>query len=100
LSDGDKVDLAALVSTLGEMECNDVMIEAGACLAGAFLRNDLVDALTIYLAPMIMGTHARGMFHMPGVDALSDSVDLTVIGITRIGDDIRITAELAGKRRN
>ncbi len=94
MPDGDKVDLDTLISTLGDMECNDVMIEAGACLAGAFLHNNLVDSLSIYLAPKFMGSHARGMFHMPGVDALSDSVDLSVTDITRVGDDIRITAEL------
>ena len=42
-----------------------MLAEAGATLAGALLRADLVDEIVLYQAPKILGTAARGLFELP-----------------------------------
>ena len=89
---GGKVSLLALLRTLAEREINDVMVEAGAGLAGALLRDRLVDELVIYLAPHLMGSNARGLVNIPELDAMKDRVKLDIQDIHAIGEDWKITA--------
>ena len=64
LSDG-LLDLNAALSALAEQGIGEVLAEAGATLAGALLRADLVDEIVLYQAPKILGTAARGLFELP-----------------------------------
>lgn len=96
-SDG-RVDLARLMEILGQREFNDVLVEAGPTLCGALLAAGLVDDLVIYLAPHLMGDSGRGMFSLPGLDRMSDRVQLQVLDIRRVGDDFRIHAAVRQER--
>src|SRR6056297_2282103 len=49
----------AVLALLAQREINDVLVEAGPELCGAFLAAGLVDELVIYLAPHIMGSETR-----------------------------------------
>ena len=64
-SSGGDVDLARLLQVLAEREVNELMVEAGATLNGALLNAGLVDELILYLAPVLMGDAARGLFVLP-----------------------------------
>ncbi len=55
-------DLGRVLARLADLEVNDVWIEAGARLDGAFLQARLVDELIVYMAPRLLGDGARGMF--------------------------------------
>ncbi|HKY92750.1 MAG TPA: dihydrofolate reductase family protein, partial [Nevskiaceae bacterium] len=59
---------------------------------GALLRAHLVDELLVYVAPSLLGSDARGLVHLPGLDRLADRVALQFTDVRRIGDDLRITA--------
>jgi diaminohydroxyphosphoribosylaminopyrimidine deaminase/5-amino-6-(5-phosphoribosylamino)uracil reductase len=89
---GDIIDLTALMSVLAQREINELMVEAGAVLNGALLKARLIDELVIYMAPKIMGDMARGVFHLPGMEAMSQTISLRVTDIRAIGRDWRITA--------
>lgn len=86
------LDLGAVLDRLGALECNDVLVEAGPRLAGAFLAAGLVDELVVYLAPHLMGDAARGMFTLPGLDRLADRVQLRILDLRSVGGDLRIRA--------
>ncbi len=92
-----RLDLAAVLQYLGEMEINEVHLEAGATLCGALLEAGLVDELVIYMAPHLMGDAARGLFVLPGLEHMQDRINLTITDIRAIGDDWRITAMPATK---
>ena len=88
------VDLNALMSALADRDINDVLVEAGPTLAGAMLAAELVDELVIYMAPCLMGDAARGLFHLPGLESISQRLALDIKDVRSVGADIRITARL------
>ena len=69
---------------------NEVLVEAGATLAGAFIQANLVDELIVYLAPTLLGSHARPMFNLP-LSQMAQQHRLRQIDMRIIGEDIRLT---------
>ncbi|SCZ55024.1 bifunctional diaminohydroxyphosphoribosylaminopyrimidine deaminase/5-amino-6-(5-phosphoribosylamino)uracil reductase RibD [Thiohalomonas denitrificans] len=93
LPDGpDRIDLPAMLRLLAEREINEVLLETGAILSGAMLRAGFIDELVVYMAPRLMGDSARGLFRLPGLDAMADTLDLEIDDIRAVGRDWRITA--------
>ncbi len=89
--DDGKVDLRALLQELARRQCNEVLIEAGATLAGAFMQQGLLDELLVYMAPKLMGSQARPLFDLP-LDTMASQLPLSIREIRAVGDDWRITA--------
>lgn len=90
----DKIDLTALSRFLASRGLNDILIESGARLAGAFIEQDLVDELVLYQAPCLIGAAGKSLAVMPSLQRLSEAKKLTITDLTMIGPDIRITATL------
>lgn len=89
-SDG-RVDLTAALRELAVRQCNDVLVEAGPTLSGAFLAQGLADELIVYVAPKLLGPDARAMANLPALDRLEDACRYTLTASERIGDDLRLT---------
>ena len=93
LSDtGGRIALDTLMTVLVERGVNEVHTECGPTLAGALLESGLVDEIVVYLAPVLLGDAARGMFTLPMVAAMHDRVGLEITCVTRVGGDLRIDA--------
>lgn len=88
---GGRIDLRALLEELARRECNDVLVESGATLAGAFLGLGLLDEAIIYMAPKLLGSNARPLFQLP-LDTMAAQLPLKIHDIRAIGQDWRITA--------
>ena len=86
----EKVDLERLLVHLAERGCNNVMVEAGAVLAGAFVQQGLLDEIICYCAPKLFGSNARPMFDLP-IDTIDAHLALKVVEMCKIGEDIRVT---------
>ena len=86
------VDMQAVLDTLGEIEINEVLLETGATLSGAMLKAGLIDELVIYMAPVLMGDNARGLFRLPGLDSMEQKIKLNISDIRAVGQDWRIIA--------
>lgn len=86
-----RADLQHLLQTLALRQCNDVLIEAGATLAGALLQAQLVDELIIYVAPKLLGSAARPLFQLP-FETMTQAQNLTIADVRAVGDDWRFTA--------
>ena len=92
------VDLTALLHKLVELECNEILVEAGAGLNGALLKAGLLDELVIYMAPQLLGDSARGMFSLPPLGSLDERIELQFKDVRMLGPDLRILAvRQAGK---
>lgn len=87
---GGRVDLAAVMSRLAELEMNEVLVEAGATLNTAILAAGLVDELLVYLAPCLLGGDAQPMVGGLGLESLEDRIELVPIESRSIGSDLRL----------
>jgi diaminohydroxyphosphoribosylaminopyrimidine deaminase / 5-amino-6-(5-phosphoribosylamino)uracil reductase len=91
LQDG-QLDLRAVLQYLGTLQINEVHLEAGKTLCGAFMQAGLVDELVIYMAPHLMGDAARGLVTLPGLEQMTQRVKLSINDIRAVGEDWRINA--------
>lgn len=89
-----KINLKALLLLLAQRGLNDVLIESGAQLSGAFIEQDLVNELILYQAPKLMGGDGKSLMAMPAITMLDQAKALTVKDIRMVGSDIRITSQL------
>jgi diaminohydroxyphosphoribosylaminopyrimidine deaminase/5-amino-6-(5-phosphoribosylamino)uracil reductase len=89
--DEGKIRPDLVLKWLGEQGCNEVMIEAGSNLSGAFINAGLVDRLVVYMAPKILGDSARGLLHLPGLEKLSDAKQFQLLSARILGSDLCIT---------
>ncbi len=93
-SQNSTFDLQQVLKILAENGVNEVMVEAGAKLSGAFLSDRLLDEIIIYMAPHVMGNCAKGLFVLPDIDTMAQRIDLRVRDVVAIGDDWRFTLTL------
>ena len=84
------LDLHAVMAELGRRECNEVHVECGPILAGALLQAELVDELVIYLAPMLLGDQARGLFQLPKLIRMLERRELEILETRAVGKDWRL----------
>jgi diaminohydroxyphosphoribosylaminopyrimidine deaminase/5-amino-6-(5-phosphoribosylamino)uracil reductase len=85
-----RFDLDAVLRLLAARQVNEVQVEAGATLAGAFLAAGLVDELLLYIAPVLLGERARPLFDGLHIDAMTERLQLHAVDSRRIGDDHRL----------
>ncbi len=86
-----QVDLQQLCQYLGSQEINEVLIESGATLSGAFLAAGLVDEMIVYTAPVLMGDSGRPLFKL-NVEEMSERHHIKVTSIKSLGKDWRLRA--------
>ncbi|MGC3873175.1 bifunctional diaminohydroxyphosphoribosylaminopyrimidine deaminase/5-amino-6-(5-phosphoribosylamino)uracil reductase RibD [Halomonas sp. GXIMD04776] len=88
-----RVDLEALLHHLALQEsCNEVLLETGATLAGAMLDADLIDEMHLFVAPTLLGSEARPLFALGGMERMAQQRALQIDDIRAIGHDWRIIA--------
>ncbi len=85
-----RTDLQQVLSALGNMQCNDVLIEAGPTLAGRFVELGLADELIVYIAPLLLGADARAMLQLPHLERLADRLQFQLQCSERIGEDLKL----------
>ena len=88
--DGGGLAWGALMQDLAAREVNELLIEAGATLAGSALSAGVVDELIVYMAPHLMGDQARGLVHLPGIERLAERVPLRLEDTRAVGEDLRL----------
>ncbi|MBE8167452.1 MAG: riboflavin biosynthesis protein RibD, partial [Shewanella sp.] len=97
LNDVDgRVDLAALLTHIGN-DCNSVLIEAGATLAGAVIEQALADELWLYQAPKLLGSQGRNCLILPDYQQISQTPEITLLDERKIGEDRRFRFNLTSK---
>jgi diaminohydroxyphosphoribosylaminopyrimidine deaminase/5-amino-6-(5-phosphoribosylamino)uracil reductase len=84
-----RADLPALLADLGAQGINELHVEAGPTLSGAFLDAGLVDELLVYQAPMLIG-HGRPLAELSPLAQLADAQRWRLVEATPIGQDLRL----------
>ncbi len=88
----DTIDLSLLLAALAKRGMNDILLESGYRLAGAFIEQNLVDELILYQAPKLLGASAKSLVDLPSLTELSQTKHLNITSTTRVGNDLKIVA--------
>jgi diaminohydroxyphosphoribosylaminopyrimidine deaminase/5-amino-6-(5-phosphoribosylamino)uracil reductase len=89
-ADGERLALGAVLERLGELEVNELLVEAGPTLSGELVRQSLVDELLLYVAPKLLGDKARPLLELPALTGLSEARAFTLLDTQPFGDDLRL----------
>lgn len=89
--DAGRVDLQALLRELAARGANEVLLEAGPRLAGAFAALGLIDEYQLFVAAKFLGSAARPLLDLP-LEHMSEARELQIKDIRAVGDDWKIIA--------
>ncbi len=84
-----RADLAALLAELGGEGINELHVEAGPTLSGAFLDAGLVDELLLYQAPVLIG-EGRPLAALAPLAELGQARRWQRVEATPVGQDLRL----------
>ncbi|HEY5265012.1 MAG TPA: bifunctional diaminohydroxyphosphoribosylaminopyrimidine deaminase/5-amino-6-(5-phosphoribosylamino)uracil reductase RibD, partial [Steroidobacteraceae bacterium] len=87
------VDLRVVMKRLAELEINELLVECGPRLAGAFVAGEWVDELLLYVAPTLLGADAAPLVQLSGLGAPGAAGTLAAFefrDVQRIDTDLRL----------
>jgi diaminohydroxyphosphoribosylaminopyrimidine deaminase/5-amino-6-(5-phosphoribosylamino)uracil reductase len=85
-------DIAALLKELGRRSISSVLVEGGSNIAGSFVDSGLVNKVTFFIAPKIVGgSKAPTAIGGVGVERMRDALKLEAVKVSQHGEDIEMT---------
>ena len=83
----DPLDLCSVLGELGRRSIQSVLVEGGATVARAFIDAGLVNKVSVFIAPKLVG----------GIDRMADALELQQVDVVQQGRDIEVTGYPAGQ---
>ena len=94
----DPTDLESVLKELGDRSLHSLLVEGGGAVAGNFIDAGLVDKVTFFIAPKIVGgSDAPGAVGGTGVELMAGALELERVQVIQRGRDIEVTGYPAGK---
>lgn len=91
ISEGGR-NLQGVLQELGKREIQSVLVEGGAEVAGSFFDAKLIDKITFFIAPLVIGgKEAPTAIGGQGAQQLSSAMNLENVEIIQHGKDIEVT---------
>ncbi|MBL6975553.1 MAG: bifunctional diaminohydroxyphosphoribosylaminopyrimidine deaminase/5-amino-6-(5-phosphoribosylamino)uracil reductase RibD [Deltaproteobacteria bacterium] len=88
------VPLSGVIDELGNRGIQSLLVEGGAELAAALIKEGLVDRFLLFMAPRLLGDpSARPLCDDMGIRTLDHALQFTVIHTRRLGPDIMVEME-------
>ncbi|MDX6531489.1 MAG: diaminohydroxyphosphoribosylaminopyrimidine deaminase [Blastocatellia bacterium] len=89
---GAALELSNVLQELGKRSIQSVLVEGGPILAGLLLDAGLVNKITFFIAPMIIGGQdAPSAIGGDGAEKIADAKQLENVSVERRGRDIEVT---------
>jgi diaminohydroxyphosphoribosylaminopyrimidine deaminase / 5-amino-6-(5-phosphoribosylamino)uracil reductase len=89
--DSAGVSVVALLEELSRRGMTNVLVEGGGRVLGSFLDAQQVDAVDVFIAPIIEGgDHANTPVRGAGCQAISDALRVGQVTFTQVGVDVRL----------
>jgi diaminohydroxyphosphoribosylaminopyrimidine deaminase/5-amino-6-(5-phosphoribosylamino)uracil reductase len=82
-----RVSLPAVLEELGSEGILNLLTESGSRLNTAFLTENLIDRLRIFISPQLMGADA-----VPGFEDISHPISLSQVELQQYGNDISLSS--------
>jgi diaminohydroxyphosphoribosylaminopyrimidine deaminase/5-amino-6-(5-phosphoribosylamino)uracil reductase len=98
--DEGRIPIGSLLDDLGRRGATNVLVEGGSRILGAFLDAREIDAVDVYVAPILEGgTQSPSAILGLGVSAMADAFRLEHHEVTIVDGDVRIqgTLQRAGR---
>ncbi|QIQ41463.1 MAG: 5-amino-6-(5-phosphoribosylamino)uracil reductase [Buchnera aphidicola (Aphis urticata)] len=86
----NKINIISTLKFLGNIEINNLWIEAGGHLSGSLLKMKLIDEIIIYIAPKILGHEAKPLCFLKNNLKLFECIKFNLLNFKKIGPDIRL----------
>jgi diaminohydroxyphosphoribosylaminopyrimidine deaminase/5-amino-6-(5-phosphoribosylamino)uracil reductase len=89
---GGHLDLPSVLDELARRQLTSLIVEGGAEVAGSFVEQKIIDKVTFFLAPQVIG--GRDAFPAVGgrgVERLRDAMRLRDVEVVRRGEDVEVT---------
>lgn len=97
-SNNNHVDINDLMTRLGAMGIDSLLLEGGGTLNAAFLEAGCVDEVWAFIAPKIIGgAAAKTPVSGKGIDLMSEAINLHNIEIQNINGDILIKGRICSR---
>ena len=91
------LDLASVLEELGKRSIQSVLVEGGPSLAGLMLDAGLVNKVTFFVAPIIVGSQdAPSAIGGAGAEKIADALQLDRVEVSQHGRDVEITGYPVG----
>lgn len=91
-ADGAQLDLTSVLHELTKKSITSMLVEGGAAVAASMIEQRLVDKVTFFFAPKIIGGHeAKSAIEGEGIESLSEAMELKDLSVTPRGKDLEIT---------
>jgi diaminohydroxyphosphoribosylaminopyrimidine deaminase/5-amino-6-(5-phosphoribosylamino)uracil reductase len=85
-------DLLAVLLQLGSRSLQGILVEGGAGVAGQFIDDALIDKVTFFVAPKIIGgREAPGAVGGKGIERMCDALELEDLEVHHRGNDLEVT---------
>ncbi len=95
-TESNQPHLSELLQELGRREITSLLVEGGAGIATAFLREGLVDQLLVIVAPKIVGTGNNSIGDL-SIERMADALKFSYRKVIRLGDDLIIDIRPPGR---
>ena len=87
--------LGAALDELGRREIQDLLLEGGPTLAGGLFDAEAIDALRLFIAPILVGAgEARALLEGEGARRIAEGLRPLAIEHESIGEDLLVSARL------
>lgn len=94
----DPLNIRSVLETLGRRSIQSVLVEGGASISGAFVDPKLVNKVSVFVAPKIIGgADAPSAVGGKGVERMAEALELERVEVVQRGRDIEITGYPAGQ---
>jgi diaminohydroxyphosphoribosylaminopyrimidine deaminase/5-amino-6-(5-phosphoribosylamino)uracil reductase len=92
-ADGRGVDLDAAFTVLGREGVLQALVEGGGTLLGAVVGGGHAQRLVAYVAPTLLGINGTPGFAYAGPATIAEAPRFELVGVARVGADVRLDLE-------
>lgn len=89
-SNNKHLSLEAVMAELGKRNILQVLIEGGADLLGGAWRERIIDRLSIYIGPKLIGSRGLGLLEWQGPETLANAPKLKLSLMKQLGESVRL----------
>jgi diaminohydroxyphosphoribosylaminopyrimidine deaminase/5-amino-6-(5-phosphoribosylamino)uracil reductase len=83
-----RVELGAALKTLAQEGLSEIFVEGGGKLAAALLRQGLIDEVSWFVAPVLLGGDGWPALGSLGIEKMSEALGLELNTLRRFGPDL------------